>query len=55
MKKEFWKVAEEEICQILKKTAALEFGTFKLPNGKITPYYVDLRVIPSFPESMWRL
>jgi len=47
----FWKYAEEEICQILKKTAAFEFGVFKLSSGRITPYYVDLRVIPSFPNA----
>lgn len=40
-----------EICQVLKKTNAIEFGTFKLPSGKITPYYIDLRVIPSFPDA----
>jgi len=42
---------EEEICQILKKTAALEFGTFKLSSGRVTPYYVDLRILPSFPDA----
>jgi orotate phosphoribosyltransferase len=40
-----------EICQVFKKTNAIEFGTFRLPNGKITPYYIDLRVIPSFPDA----
>ncbi|MEM1585929.1 MAG: orotate phosphoribosyltransferase [Candidatus Bathyarchaeia archaeon] len=40
-----------EICQVLKKTNAVEFGTFRLPSGKITPYYIDLRVIPSFPDA----
>ena len=42
---------EEKICQILKKTNAIEFGAFKLSSGRITPYYVDLRVIPSFPDA----
>ncbi len=41
----------EEICRVLKKTNALDFGAYKLSSGKITPYYVDLRVIPSFPDA----
>lgn len=41
----------EEICKVLKKTNALDFGAYKLSSGKITPYYVDLRVIPSFPDA----
>ena len=45
------KSVEEEVCQILKRTRALEFGTFKLSSGRATPYYVDLRVIPSFPDA----
>jgi orotate phosphoribosyltransferase len=41
----------EEICRVLKKTNAVDFGVYKLSNGKVTPYYVDLRVIPSFPDA----
>jgi len=52
---EFWRSAEEEICRILKKTAALEFGTFKLSSGRVTPYYIDLRIIPSFPDAFHRI
>ncbi|MEM1544072.1 MAG: orotate phosphoribosyltransferase [Candidatus Bathyarchaeia archaeon] len=44
-----------EVCQILKKTNAIEFGTFKLSHGKPTPYYIDLRVIPSFPDAFARI
>ena len=41
----------EEICRVLKKTNAVDFGAYKLSNGKVTPYYVDIRVIPSFPDA----
>ncbi|HIE14891.1 TPA: orotate phosphoribosyltransferase [Candidatus Bathyarchaeota archaeon] len=40
-----------EFCNIIRKINALEFGTFRLAGGKITPYYVDLRLIPSFPDA----
>jgi len=44
-----------EICKILNKIGALQFGTFKLTSGKITPYYIDLRIIPSFPEAFQKI
>ena len=29
----------------------MQFGMFTLSGGRISPYYLDLRVIPSFPDA----
>ncbi len=44
-----------KLCRILYKIGAFEFGAFKLASGKTSPYYIDLRIVPSFPDAFLRL
>ena len=39
-----------EIASFLLKSNALQFGVFKLASGNETSYYIDLRILPSFPK-----
>jgi orotate phosphoribosyltransferase len=38
-----------EIAEGLVKIGALQFGTFTLPDGKDSSYYVNLKGLPSYP------
>jgi orotate phosphoribosyltransferase len=40
-----------EMAKILTNIDALQFGLYKLTSGKVSPYYVDLRIVPSFPDA----
>jgi orotate phosphoribosyltransferase len=44
-----------ELAGILNRVGALKFGTFKLTSGKVSPYYLDLRIVPSFPDAFKRI
>ena len=46
---------KERLCRILTKIGALKFGTFKLTSGRTSPYYIDLRIVPSFPDMFKRI
>ncbi len=45
----------EEAALILHEAKALLFGSFKLTSGLDSPYYIDMRVIPSYPELFERV
>lgn len=44
-----------ELCKILNRIGAVQFGAFKLTSGKMSPYYIDLRIVPSFPDAFRRI
>ena len=44
-----------DICKILNKIGALQFGVFKLTSGKASPYYIDFRIVPSFPDAFQKI
>lgn len=46
---------KRELCSILTRIGALKFGMFTLSDGRLSPYYIDLRIIPSFPEASERV
>ncbi len=43
------------VCEVLTRTGALQFGAFKLTSGRFSPYYVDLRLLPSFPTAFRKI
>ena len=47
-----WKKRRNRVSDIaegLAKVGALQFGTFTLPDGRDSAYYVNLRGLPSYP------
>ncbi|MCX8189400.1 MAG: orotate phosphoribosyltransferase [Nitrososphaeria archaeon] len=45
----------KELAKSLVKTQSLKFGVFKLTSGKMSSYYIDLRLVPSYPQVFKRI
>lgn len=41
---------KRKIARELYEVGGIKFGEFTLTSGKTSPYYVDLRIVPSYPE-----
>jgi orotate phosphoribosyltransferase len=45
----------KEFAIFLQESGAMKFGNFKLSSGKESPYYIDLRIVPSFPHQFRKM
>ncbi len=45
----------KEFATFLYQNGAIKFGNFKLSSGKDSSYYVDLRIVPSFPHEFRKM
>ncbi|CUR52578.1 Orotate phosphoribosyltransferase [Nitrosotalea devaniterrae] len=45
----------KEFAIFLHESGAIKFGSFKLSSGKDSAYYVDLRLVPSFPHQFRKM
>jgi orotate phosphoribosyltransferase len=45
----------KEFAIFLQNSGAIKFGNFKLSSGKDSAYYIDLRLVPSFPHQFRKM
>jgi len=45
----------KEFATFLYQNGAIKFGDFKLSSGKDSSYYIDLRLVPSFPHQFRKM
>lgn len=46
------KILSKELAMLLIRLNMIKVGDFTLTSGKRSPYYIDLRVLPSYPSVM---
>jgi orotate phosphoribosyltransferase len=44
-------ILTEKLAKTLLKIKAIRSGTFNSSDGKVTPYFIDLKSVPSFPQA----
>ena len=45
----------KEFAIFLYKNNIIKFGNFTLASGKNSPYYIDLRLVPSYPHQFRKM
>ena len=45
----------KEFATFLYKNDVIKFGNFTLASGKDSLYYIDLRLVPSFPHQFRKM
>lgn len=46
---------ETDLSQLLYRIGAVRFGEFKLKDGRLSPFYLDLRILVSHPDALARV
>jgi uridine monophosphate synthetase len=48
-------VVERELSELLYRIGAVRFGDFTLKDGRTSPFYLDLRILVSYPGALTRV
>ena len=46
---------ERDLSELLYRVGAVRFGEFTIKDGRVSPYYLDLRVLVSYPDALARV